>query len=288
VSENIMLENSGLHRPKTLREALDYLALNADAKPISGGASLVAMINARIVEPDALVSLAGIPELSGISPSASGGFVIGAFTRHREVAQESRLIGTLSVLTDAAGQIANATVRNMGTIGGAVAHADPGLDFPPALVAAGALIEIASLSGNRTVQAEDFFVDWYTTALEPGELVVAVHLPKPEPGVGRYLKLARVVGDFAIASVAISMSRNGRIRVAVGGCGPAPIASQEVNEMLSNDTTTDGVSRAGALLSALADPIDDVRGSAEYRRILIPRMLCQAVKEAKQAMEKLT
>jgi carbon-monoxide dehydrogenase medium subunit len=271
----------GLFRPNGLSEALQLLAGMEDAKPLAGGASLIAMINARIVEPAALVSIARIPELYGIRASADGAITIGAATRHREIAEEARLSGTLTVVSDAAGQIASAAIRNMGTIGGAVAHADPGLDFPPALVAARAELEVASIGGRRRIPVGEFFVDWYTTALNPGEVIVAAHLPKSKPGIGLYLKHARVAGDLAIASVALCLARDGEAHVAVGGCGPTPLASEQADRLLSSDTSEAALAQAGELLVALADPVDDVRGTAEFRRMLIPRMLRRAMFEAR-------
>lgn len=275
---------TGYHRPATVDEAIALLAADAEARPIAGGATLVAMLNARVIEPPALVSLAGIAELQGLSPAADGGVRIGAFTRHRDTAASALLIGTLAVLRDAAGQIANATVRNMGTIGGSIAFADPGLDYPPALVASGAEIEIAGPDGRRRVPAREFFVDWYTTALQPGEIVCAVHLPPADArGVGLYVKHARVAGDYATASVAICLRDDGRVAVAVGGCGPAPLADAAADAALSARRDATAIARAGELLQGIADPLDDVRGSAEYRRALIPRLLQRAVREAEAA-----
>ena len=276
--------NTGLFHPDSVNEALALLARLPDAKIISGGASLVAMINARLADPAALVSLARIEELKEITEAPGGGFRIGAMARHRDLAAETRFSGTLAVVPMAAAQIANATVRNMGTIGGAVAHADPGLDYPPALVAADARIEIAAADGRRQMPAGEFFVDWYTTALQPGEMVSAVHLPAARPGVGLYHKFARVSGDYATASVALTMVRDGAAiltRAAIGGCGPTPLMIAEANRLLSGDPTADDLRRAGDLLQAAADPVDDVRGSAEYRRMLIPRMLARAFDEAR-------
>lgn len=275
-----MKGKTGLFRPGNLAEALDLLLKVKDARPLAGGASLVAMMNARIVEPAALVSLAMIPELKGISASPTGGITIGASTRHCEVAEDPRLIDTLAVVQDAARQIASAAIRNMGTIGGAVAHADPGLDFPPALIAAKATIEVAAKAGRRNVPVAEFFVDWFTTSLKAGEIVVAVHLSKPKPGVGLYLKHARVSGDFAIASIALTLARDGEAHVAIGGCGPTPLASAEVDRILSSSRSDAALKQAGEILVGLADPVDDVRGTAEYRRMLIPRMLRRATYEA--------
>ena len=126
---------------------------------------------------------------------------------------------------------------------------------------------------------EDFFVDWYVTALEAGEIVSAVLLPRPQTGVSRYHKLARVSGDYAIASVAISRAATGTLRVAVGACGPTPIHSDEADRLLSDDLSSVTVTRAAEILVGLADPVDDVRGSAAYRRTVIPRLLERAVRE---------
>lgn len=276
-----------LYRPATVAEAVGLLARFPEARILGGGATLVAMINAHLVEPETIVSLRDIAEIRGISAHA-GGVRIGAFTRHRETAAAAaQLHGTLAVLPHAASQIANATVRNMGTIGGSISFADPGLDYPPALVAADAMVEITSASGVRTVAAHDFFVDWYATALAPGEMVTAIELPAPRPGAGVYLKHARVSGDYATASVAVSVTQLARgleTRVAVGACGPKPLLSVEANKLLSGAPTDKDIARAGELLQSLADPVDDVRGTAAYRRMLIPRMVAAAFAQAQSAM----
>lgn len=267
----------GLHHPSTLADALALLAQQSDAKPLAGGATLVAMMNAGVAEPPALVSLARIDELKGITPMPDGRIRIGAFTRHRDVAQCALALGAADVVRQAASKIGNASVRNMGTIGGSIAHADPGADYPAALVAAGAEIEIAAANARRTLPAARFFVDWYATALAPGELVSAVLLPKPDGGHGVYLKHVRVAGDFATASVALALRADGHLRVAVGACGPTPLADDAADALLSRDRSAAAVARAGAVLQQRADPIDDVRGSADYRRALIPRLLARAM-----------
>jgi carbon-monoxide dehydrogenase medium subunit len=278
------MAHPAFHRPRSVDDAVALLAANPDAKPIAGGATLVAMLNARVVEPPALVSLAGIAELQGISVLPDGRVRIGAFTRHRETAASDRLAGTLAVVRDAASQIANATLRNMGTIGGSISFADPGLDYPPALVAAGAEIDIAGPAGRRRVAAREFFVDWYLTALEPAEIVTAVVLPAADArGAGVYVKHARVAGDYATASVAAVRHGDGRLRVAVGACGPTPLADDGADALLCADRSDAAIARAGAALQALADPLDDVRGSADYRRTLIPRLLLRAVRATESA-----
>ncbi len=277
-----MTELRGLYRPQSVAEATALLAQDPEARAMSGGATLVAMINAGVIEPAGLVSLDCIEEIKGISLLADGRVRIGAFTRHRETAECRIELGAAGVVRHAASQIANATVRNMGTIGGSISFADPGLDYPPALVAADAAIEIASTAGRRTVPAAEFFVDWYTTAVQPGEIVTAVLLPRPQGGIGLYLKHCRVSGDYATASLAIALGAGG-VRVAVGGCGPTPIRDDEADAILSADRSAAALARAGALLEQKADPLDDVRGSADYRRRLIARLLVSAVREVELA-----
>ena len=274
----------GLHRPTTVAEATALLAQDNEAKPLAGGATLVAMLNARVIEPAALISLAGIEEIKGIAVLDDGRVRIGAFTRHRETAACALALGSAGVVRHAASQIANATVRNMGTIGGSISFADPGLDYPPALVAANAVIEIASTEGRRTVPAAEFFVDWYLTALEPGELVTAVLLPRPDNGAGVYVKHARVAGDYATASAAACLQPDGRMRIAIGSCGPTPLSDPAADALLSGERSDAAIARAGQLLVARADPLDDVRGSADYRRLLIPRLLQRAVRNVEAAL----
>lgn len=289
--ESVPMKNVPVHttstllKPRTLAEAVALLNRDPDAKPLSGGATLVAMINARVVEPTRLISLANIPEIRGVSVMPDGGLRIGAFTRHRETAENELATGQRRLVSHAASQIANATVRNMGTIGGSIAFADPGLDYPPALVAVDAEVLIAGIAGERRVPAKDFFVDWYTTALKPGEMVAGVLLPADAGGHGLYLKHARVVGDYATVSVAICATAAGQWRVAIGGCGPTPLFDDKVNTLLSAGRDDASVAKAGALLQELADPLSDVRGSAEYRRLLIPRMLASAVRQLQREME---
>jgi carbon-monoxide dehydrogenase medium subunit len=227
------------------------------------------------------VSLRDIAELHGITQEADGHIRIGGMTRHRETAAEPRLTGSLSVVRAAAGKIANPAVRNMGTMGGSVSLSDPGADYPAALVAAGATIEISAPGGRRLMPAAEFFVDWYTTALEPGDLVTAIFLPKPIDGIGVYDKLMRVAGDFATVSVALSAAHDGAVSLAIGGCGPTPVAAAEANAALSSRLGDPAAARrAGEILAELSNPVDDVRATADYRRLTIPRMVARAARDA--------
>ncbi len=272
-------------RPQTLAQAIDRLAADSEARCIAGGQTLVAMLNANLIAPSALVSLADLAELRGDAMTANG-LRSGAMTSHRELAAEPRLVGSQRVVADAAAQIAHAAIRTMGTIGGSLCHGDAVADYPAAVVAADAILELRGPRGSRRVGAADFFKDFLTTDLAPGEILVAIELPKPPPrSAGHYLKFARVEGDFATVSVAVALAvADGRCtaaRVALGGCGPVPVRSDAADAMLRDSPLDDDVlDRAGALLAAASDPLDDIRGSAEYRRLIIPRLVGRAVAAA--------
>jgi carbon-monoxide dehydrogenase medium subunit len=271
------------HRPTTIGEAVALLAADADARPLAGGATLVAMMNADLVRPSALVALRHVAALTSFARTPDGSARIGAMRRHRETARESELVGSQRVVALAAACIANPTVRNMGTMGGSIAFADPAADYPAALVAADAVVEIAGPQGTRAIAAEDFFVDWYTTALGPGDIVTAIRLPPGPPGaVESYDKLARVSGDFAIVSVAVVAVVHDHgfasLRIAVGGCGPKPVRVPEAEQSLIGVTLDERrVRDAAEAIAEACDPVDDVRGSAAYRRAVAPRMIGRAL-----------
>jgi carbon-monoxide dehydrogenase medium subunit len=277
-------------RPGRVAEAVALLAEHEEARCLAGGATLVAMMNAGLVTPGALVSLAGIPELARISAGTDGGLRIGAMTRHNDTAGSLLFHAGQRVVPAAAARIANQVVRNMGTMGGSISFADPAADYLPALVAAEATVEIAGPQGPRLVPIADFVTDWYTTALEPGELVTAILVPPaPAGSIGIYEKLDRVAGDFAIASVALVLALEDGIcraaRIAIGGCGPAPVRLVEAEAGLVGTTLTDaGIAAAGALLAAACDPVDDVRASAAYRRAVVPRLLAKTIDRARRAL----
>ncbi|WP_158970404.1 FAD binding domain-containing protein [Chachezhania sediminis] len=271
-------------QPETLDEALAVLAAEDEAMPMSGGATLVAMKNARLVEPTHLVSLDRIAGLRGIATLPDGRIRIGAMTRHFETASSALLTGSLSVLRQAAGKIANRVVRNMGTMGGSVANADPAADYLPALACCDAVLTIARAGGERELSILDYVEDWYETALEEGEVITAFTLPAPEESPSAYRKIARVTGDFATASCAMALTADGQgIRVAIGACGPGPLRDPEAEQALIGKLDDpDAVTALAERLVAMADPIDDVRGTADYRLALIPRLVRQGLDDLKK------
>lgn len=270
-------------RPGDITAALGVV--RAGGRPIAGGATLVAMMNAGLVTPDRLVALKSIPELRRFQRRADGTAVIGATRTHHETAELSEFDSGQRVVALAAGQIANPVVRNMGTMGGSIAFSDPAADYPAALVAAQAEVEITGASGARMVPAAEFFTDWYTTALNEGELVTAVHLPPGPAGAGAaYRKLAKTHGDLAVCSVAIVLAGSAQhlthLSVAVGGCGPAPLTAPDEAAAMVGGPLDPGLDALTAALVTQADPPDDVRGSADYRLRIIPRMVKAAIADA--------
>ena len=280
------MTDTQFHAPERLDEAIGLLAADDEARPLAGGQTLVAMLNADLLRPRALISLHRIAALKGIERRADGSLRIGAMTTHSALALSAELRGAHRLLAEAAGRIGHEAIRNRGTIGGAVAHADPSADYPAALVALEAEIEIEGPRGKRKVPVQQFFLGFLTTALDQGELVTGIVLPPgPAKAATRFEKLARVEGDFATASVAVVLSLDtGRVtsaRLALGGCGSVPIRSIEAEQSIVGQAPSDTLlKQAGELLAAAADPIDDVRGSAAYRRTIIPGLVARAIRAA--------
>ncbi len=269
------------HAPERLEDAISLLSADEDARPLAGGQTLVAMLNADLLSPSQIISLHRIKALQGIERRADGSLRIGAMTTHATLARSAELRGAHVLLGQAAGRIGHEAIRNRGTIGGAVAHADPSADYPPVLVALEALIEAVGPKGKRAVPAAEFFQGFLTTALTLGEIVSAIILqPSPAQARVHYEKFARVEGDFATLSVAVALWGGG-VRIALGSVGPVPVRSLDAEAILVAGQMSDGaIKEASAKLAAASDPIDDVRGSADYRRLLIPRLVKQAIRAA--------
>ena len=274
------------HGPSTVEEAVSLLAADEEARCLAGGATLVAMMNADLVMPSALVSLRHIETLRGISADSGGGLRVGAMTTHREVAEADGLAGAHALLSDTARVIGHPAIRNMGTLGGSIGHGDPQADYPGALAALDAAVEVRGPDGTRSVAAEDFFVDYLETALLPGELIAAVTLPpSPAGAFGAYEKFARVEGDYATVSVAAVVAmEDGRCsyaRVALGSCGPTPVRAEAAEDRLTGSALDDAdIAEAAAILREECDPVDDVRGSGEYRMMLVEPLLGRALRAA--------
>jgi carbon-monoxide dehydrogenase medium subunit len=273
--------------PDTVAEAVSLLTATPGARCLAGGAVVVALMNANVIQPEMLVSLRRLTGLSGISETLTA-VHIGPMTSHTTVAADERLTGAMAVVRSAASQIAHPPIRNMATMGGSICAADPDADLPGALIAAAAEVEITGPTGPRTIPVEDVFTGRFQTSLAHDEILTAITIPRGLAGaVGLHLKFSRVDGDYPIVSISLVLAMNGATcsyaRVAVGSCGPTPIRVASADAALIGTTlgATD-IAAAGAILVDAASPIDDVRGSADYRRTLIPRLLGRAVSRAQE------
>ena len=276
--------------PSTIEDVISALSEEENPQCVAGGASLVAMMNADLVMADCLIGLRNVNELKGIIEIESG-LHIGAMTTHDAIAKEDRLKNGMFVVRDAARQIAHPAVRNMGTIGGSVCHADPNADFPTALTAAKATMEVIGPAGQRSIPASEFFVDYFETSKKADEILKGFIIPTgPDAATGLHLKYSRTDGDFATVSISLVMAVENDIcsyiSLAVGSVGPVPLQIDEVNtQLVGTPLNEDNLNQAAAVLVDASDPIDDMRGSADYRRALIPNLLKQAVKIGKNKLQ---
>lgn len=274
--------------PETLDDAIALLASAEDARCLAGGQTLVAMMNTRIIQPLRLVSLRKITALSEMDILADGGRRIGAMVTHEQLAGLDAS-GSHSLLPQTARQIASPAIRAFGTIGGSLCHADPAADWPTALVALNAEATIEGPAGSRAEPVTDFIVDMLATSLDDAEILKAIVIPPAAPVSGAsYVKLARVEGDFATVSVAVTLVLDkgdcSDIRIVVGGCGPVPCRLPAVdNALAGTQLTGESVKRAGEELAAAVQPEDDGRATAEYRRMVVPGLVVRAVARAKAA-----
>ena len=274
-------------RPSGIDEALALLREHGDeAKLLAGGQSLVPMMKLRVARPKYLIDIHRLADLAYIRDNG-GAIHIGAMTRHIEI-EESSLIGEkLPMLREAARAIGDAQVRNRGTIGGGLAEADPCGDYGAVILALNAQLKCLSPRGERVIAAAEFFTFAYSTALASDEILTEVIFPVlAEHRAGVYLKLERVAGDFAIASAAVQLSLddNGicaEVGIGVTGGHSVPTKGVAVEELLrGKKITPELIAAAGQLIQADADPIEDMRGSAAYKKKVLGAILRRAIAEA--------
>ena len=254
--------------PKTLDEALGLLA--EGARPLAGGMSLIPMMKLRLANPEHLVDLGRIKDLSYIREQGTV-IHVGATTTHHDVESSPLLRGKCPLLAETASYIGDVQVRNMGTIGGSVAHADPSADYPAALQALEAKIILSGAKSERTVTAEDFFVDTFTTALEPGEIVREVIVPVDGDGTGTsYQKVLQPASGFAIVGVAVRLRKSGdkisMARIGVTGLSNRAFRAKEAEKALEGRTGTPAeIQAVAALVAKGVDANSDLHASADYR-----------------------
>jgi carbon-monoxide dehydrogenase medium subunit len=273
----------------TLDEALSSLdRFGEEGKVLAGGQSLIPLMKLRFATPGALVDINRVEGLDGLSEEG-GELRIGALVRHRACERSELLAGRWGVLGDAAPQISDPLVRNLGTVGGSLAHADPQGDWGSALMAADARVVAQSTGQRREISLEDFFAGPFTTALEPNELLTEIRVPDPGPrAAGTYLKLERRVGDFATVGVALHVSfddgKVGRAGIALTAVGPRNMRAHAAEAALEGATLDeDSIKEAARLAAEAAEPRDDSRGSADYKRNVVRVFVERGLRKAEEA-----
>jgi aerobic carbon-monoxide dehydrogenase medium subunit len=273
--------------PTTLPEAIELLASHdGDAKALAGGQSLMPMLAFRLAQPALLVDLRKLADLRGIRISDRG-VALGAMVRWRDIEDDGRLDRAHPLLKAAIAHVAHYQIRNRGTVGGSIAHADPAAEMPGIAMTCDAEIAVAGKSGARVIPAAEFFQGALTTALTPDEIIVEVRLPAwPAGRRWGFQEFARRRGDFAMAAAAVFYDEdaNGRARNAhVGaiGVGDRPLRLTAAEDVLNGRSIDDAtIAQAEAAASATVDPQDDIHASAAYRRALIGTMVERALKRA--------
>lgn len=275
------------HAPDSF-EALFALKgkLGEDARYVSGATALVLLMRAELVHPSALLAVAGLPGMRGVART-DGTIRIGAAMTHAELAASPDLRAAVPVLAETFAHVATQRVRNVGTVGGNLAHANPHQDPPTTLLALGASVVARGPAGERTIPLDDFFLDYFETALEPDEVLTGIEVPVPDPATGAaFVKfLPRSADDYATVNVAAILSCDGdriaQARIVMGSMGPTPLRAPEAEAMLVGAAPDDALfRRAGAALAALADPEHDSRGTPEYKRQVAPVIVARALAAA--------
>ena len=278
-------------RAGSVEEALSLASEHGDdAKFLAGGHSLLPLMKLRLAAPEVIIDLGGLHDLSYVNDQGSY-VAIGALTRHHDVEHSDVLAREVPLLAHAAGQVGDPQIRHRGTIGGSIAHADPAADFPTVLVALGATVLARGPKGARKIPAEKFFVDLFTTALKPGEIVTAVVVPGYGKGTGAaYLKHPHPASRYAVVGVAAIVEvKDGKVSrgsLVVGGTTPNPVRATAAEAALSGHKADAGpiAAAAGKVAAAIEDPLSDTYASGEFRvhlaTVLSKRALAIAAERA--------
>jgi aerobic carbon-monoxide dehydrogenase medium subunit len=265
--------------PASLKEALALIS--SGGKPLAGGMSLIPVMKLRLAAPGNVVDLGRIPNLNYIREDKDG-IHVGAMTTHFEVESSRLLESRCPLLAEAASYIGDVQVRNMGTIGGSLAHNDPAADYPAALLALEARVTLTSGKGERTLPLSDFLLDMFSTALEPGEIVTEAIVPAESAGAGTaYVKAPQPASGFALVGIAVRL-QNGFARVGVTGVGPKAYRATEVEALLEGGA--DAQKAAAAIAPKGMEINSDIHASSDYRRHLAQVYAARAIKLAQSRM----
>ena len=280
----MIAQNFEYSSPSTLKEALALLA-DGNAKVLAGGMSLIPLMKLRLAVPEHVVDMRGVPGLDGIR-QAPDGIHIGAMTTHYGIESSPVLRAHCPLLAETASHIGDVQVRNMGTIGGSIAHSDPAADYPAALFALEAQVHLARKTGDRVVPFSDFVVDTFTTALEPGEIVTEIVVPAESGGTGvSYQKLNQPASGFALVGAAVRIARGvgsngggiGFVRVGITGLTSKAYRAANVERILES---TGDVDKAAAVVADGVEANSDLNASAHYRSHMARVYTARALKIA--------
>jgi aerobic carbon-monoxide dehydrogenase medium subunit len=275
------------HAPTAVPDAIALLTrYGEEAKLLAGGQSLIPLMRFRLAQPAHLIDIGRIENLAYIHED-DGALAIGALTREADLEASPLIAARYPILADATSVIADPLVRNLATVGGNIAHADPANDHPAVMLAVRAEVVAEGPQGRRTIAIDDFFLDTFTTALDHDEVLVEIRIPRARPGGGgAYLKLERKVGDYAIAGVAahVVVNAQGRldeIGIGLTNVGPTPIrAGQAEAYLLGGDLDEASLRQAGDLAAQDATPVGDSRGPADYKRAVVRTLTIRALRKA--------
>ncbi len=276
------------YAPASTEEALDHLATyGAEGKILAGGQSLIPTMNFRLAQPSVLIDLNPISALAYIEPHSDGGLRIGAMTRQRAVERGALVVERAPLVQAAMPYIAHPQIRNRGTFGGSMAHADPAAELPAVAMALEARFHLRSRRGERWVAARDFFIDLFTTALEPDELLVEVAFPPTPPRSGwSFQEVARRHGDYALVGVAALVVVDDQglceaARLAFFSVGPGPVVTEQAAALLEGQAPTpEAIEAAAAAVTTDLNPTADIQASVAYRRQLACVLARKALTEA--------
>jgi aerobic carbon-monoxide dehydrogenase medium subunit len=277
--------NFDYHAPRTMDEALTLLQTVDGAKVLAGGQSLIPAMRFRLSAPQTLVDLRHLKELAYVEERGDA-LAIGALTREFQLEQSPIVARSYPLLLDTARVIADPIVRNLATVGGNLAHADPANDHPATMLAYGAQLVARKMGASRTIGIDDFFVGLFESSLAPGEILVEVRVPRPPPGSGgAYLKIERKVGDYAVAAIAVQLQVSGdvikSVRVGLTNVNPVPARAKAAEAVLLGKTAApDVLEAAGRAAAAECDPSADLRGQVDYKRDMVRVLTKRAVRRA--------
>ncbi|MFB3097294.1 MAG: xanthine dehydrogenase family protein subunit M [Dehalococcoidia bacterium] len=279
------------HNAGSLEEVFDLLETHGDnARVMAGGTALVIMMKQRLAQPEHVVSLRRIPGLANIQESQQvpGGVEIGPLCTQRAMEVSPLMRERLPLVAYAYSRIATPRIRHMATVGGGLVHGDPSQDPPPSLIALGASVVMTSASGQRQLPVEELYLDYYETDVKPGEVLTSLVIPPAPPGSGAaYLKfLPRTADDYATVSAAAVVTRTGDnlcedLRLVLGSVGVTPVRAVESENLLRGQPLTDeNIRAAAAAVKDVIDPLDDYRGSADYKREMAEVFARRAIEKA--------